>query len=159
MEPASGVFDVTVAPGANVQEAVDACPPGGCVLLQPGTHEGPLELSAEEVHVFGRGLATLRAAVDDVLECCVAKATVDGLIIRREAVVAADDNPGRCGVVICAGALRLQACDVTSAEYAGIFIGGDGTDPVITGCTCVGLGVWADCRACVFGGLCDPISP
>jgi len=62
------VFDVTVAPGTNVQAAVRACPPGGSVLLLPGTHEGPLRLEADkEVHIFGRGLATLRSATGTVV--------------------------------------------------------------------------------------------
>ena len=68
LAPASGAFDVTVAPGHAVQAAVDACPTGGSVLLLPGTHEGPLVLTAGKVvHVFGRGSATLRAATGSVL--------------------------------------------------------------------------------------------
>ena len=39
-------FDVTVTPDEDVQVAVDACPPGGSVLLLPGTHNGPLDLPA-----------------------------------------------------------------------------------------------------------------
>ena len=45
-EPASGAFDVIVAPSENVQAAVERCPPGGCVLLLPGFHAGPLVLGA-----------------------------------------------------------------------------------------------------------------
>ena len=143
LEPASGAFDVTVAPGEDVQAAVDACPSRVCVLLLPGTHEGPLQLSLEEVHVFGRGLATLRTSTDDVLTCWAPKATVDGLIIRQEAVVAAVDEDGDegnrlGGVFICGGALRLQGRDITSTEYTGVlFVGGADTNPVVTGCTCV----------------------
>ena len=44
LEPANGAFDVTVAPGEDVQAALDRCPPGGCVLLLPGVHAGPLVL-------------------------------------------------------------------------------------------------------------------
>ena len=82
-EPAS--FDVTVAPGENVQAAVGACPPDGCVLLLPGTHDGPLVLTAGRVlHVFGRGLATLRAAIGAVVTSEAETAVdVDGLIIRH----------------------------------------------------------------------------
>ena len=47
LEPASGAFDVTVAPGEDVQAAVKRCPPGGCVMLLPGPHEGPLVLGLE----------------------------------------------------------------------------------------------------------------
>ena len=70
LEPASGAFDVTVAPGEDVQAAIDRCPAGGCVLLLPGTHEGTLVLWAcanKEVHVFGRGRATLEAAAGTVI--------------------------------------------------------------------------------------------
>ena len=69
LEPASGTFDVTVAPGEGVQAAVDRCPAGGSVLLLPGAHAGPLVLPAacKEVHVFGRGRAALRTARGSVL--------------------------------------------------------------------------------------------
>ena len=70
LAPASGTFDVTVPPGEAVQAAVDRCPPGGCVLLLPGMHDGPLALEAsKEVHVFGRGRATLRTMTGTVLSC------------------------------------------------------------------------------------------
>ena len=84
LEPASGTFDVTVAPGEDVQAAVDACPPGGSVLLLPGTHAGPLVLLADkEVHVFGRGHATLRTASGTaVVTSEAAVATCDGLVIH-----------------------------------------------------------------------------
>ena len=114
LEPANGAFDVTVAPGENVQAAVDRCPPGGCVLLLPGTHEGPLVLGPplkegeegnegggkekasgsggdalssppdKEVHVFGRGQAVLRTSAGIVLSSTAATATLDGLAIERE---------------------------------------------------------------------------
>ena len=106
LEPANGAFDVTVAPGDGVQAAVDRCPPGGCVLLLPGTHEGPLVLPANKVvHVFGRGLATLRSAISDVLTSWAASSTVDGLLVRQEGED--EDDEGR-GVRIRGGRLRLQ---------------------------------------------------
>ena len=62
-------FDVTVAPGRDVQAAVKRCPRGGSVLLLPGVHEGPLDLTAgKTVHVFGRGRAVLRADWPFVLD-------------------------------------------------------------------------------------------
>ena len=131
-EPASGAFDVTVAPGENVQAAVDACPAGGSVLLLPGTHDGPLVLTAGKVvHVFGRGLATLRAATGTVVTSEAAEGTVDGLIIRRE-VGSAFKN--KC-VWINGGRLRLQACDVTSASPCIVIEGA--ADPILTACKCV----------------------
>ena len=147
LQPASGAFDVTVAPGENVQAAVDRCPAGGCLLLLPGTHKGPLVLgprveeNEEEheqgfiqvvpdkvVHVFGRGRATLQAAEGTVLASTAASATVDGLILRREA------GGGRnyC-VKINGGRLRLQACDITNAELYVHCVGiSDGADPIVT---------------------------
>ena len=150
LEPASGAFDVTVAPGENVQAAVAACPPGGCVLLLPGTHDGPLVLTAGKVvHVFGRGLATLRAAAGTVLTSEAAEGTLDGLIIRREA--GGTRNRRDC-VWINGGRLRLKACDVTSAALgvSCVFIEG-GADPVLAACKCVPsfrsfpafVGVWS----------------
>ena len=146
-EPASGVFDVTVAPGEDVQAAVDRCPPGGCVLLLPGTHEGPLVLQAgKEVHVFGRRLAMLQTSVDDVLSSYAEKSTCDGLFIRREASVVPDDPDNdeaeeeeeeeeeNCGVWIAGGRLRLQDCDVTSASLDCLIFEG-GADPTIVACT------------------------
>ena len=131
LEPASGAFDVTVAPGGDVQAAVTACPPGGCVLLLPGTHTGPLVLAAgKEVHVFGRGRATLRTAVGVTVTSDAAAATCDGLVIRREA-----GSGGSCAVWIKGGALRLQACDVTSASSTCVTI--HGGDPVLASCRCV----------------------
>ena len=142
LEPASGTFDVVAAPGQGVQAAVDACPRGGSVLLLPGTHEGPLVLAADqEVHVFGRGLATLRTAAGAALTSSAAKATTDGLVIRREG----EPPPGpegedevphelRCGVFIWGGALRLQACDVSSTAGYSVLIEGAGADPVLTEC-------------------------
>ena len=134
-EPASGAFDVTVAPGEDVQAAVDACPPGGCVLLRPGTHAGPMKLAADKVvHVFGRGRAILRAAVKSVLKSEAAVSTADRLIIRRE--VGGDIHES--AVSILEGGLRLQACDIVSAVFYCVLILSD-ADPVLAKCKCVGV--------------------
>ena len=141
LEPFSGAFDVTVAPGEDVQAAVDACPRGGSVLLLPGEHEGPLVLEADqEVHVFGRGQATLQVEEGTVLTSSSVKATIDGLIVRQEA---ADEDDVLGGIKILGGGLRLQASDISCEFDTGILIsGGAGTDPVISGCRYVkGLGV------------------
>ena len=54
------------------------------MLLLPGTHEGPLVLSAyQEVYVFGRGLATLRTA-GTVVTSVAARGTKDRLIVVCE---------------------------------------------------------------------------
>ena len=142
IEPAA--FDVTVAPGENVQAAVDRCPPGGCVLMLPGTHEGPLVLTADKVvHVFGRRQATLRTTVGHVLVCDASTATVDGLLIRCESEDAdfdpmadeEEDFEGDYGVWIRGGELRLQGCDLTSTWDACVRIeGGAATNPAVIGC-------------------------
>ena len=93
LEPAGGAFDVTVAPGEDVQAAVDRCPTGGCVLLLPGVHNGQIVLAADkEVHVFGRSSATLRTTAGTVLSSESAESTFDGLAIRREAPIAPEDG-------------------------------------------------------------------
>ena len=128
LEPASGTFDVTVPPGEDVQAAVDRCPPGGCVLLLPGMHTRPLRLAADkEVHVFGHGRATLRTASGDVVASSSATATLDGLVIRREA-----GGYGRVGVCIEGGALQLQACDIASSSSYCVWV--TSGDPVLVSC-------------------------
>ena len=167
-EPASGAFDVTVAPGEGVQASVDACPPGGCVLLLPGTHEGPLVLAADKVvHVFGRGQATLRAGstspvppltsfpteravsgpMAPAVTCFADEATLDGLVIRQ----VTDVIGGGCGVSIRGGRLRLHACDISSKQYACVSIEGN-ADPTVTSCRCV-LSVLAATRLRLFFSL------
>ena len=131
-EPASGAFDVTMAPGELVQAAVDRCPLGGSVLLLPGTHYGALWLPAgKEVHCFGRGLATLRTATGTVVKSEATMATLDGLIVRCEAAGTGDSH----GVWILEGRLRLQACDIASAAQDCVYI--QGGDPVLAACRCV----------------------
>ena len=158
-------FDVTVAPGQPVQAAVDGCPADGCVLLLPGAHDGPLVLKAgKKVHVFGRGLATLRAATGTVVTSDAAAATLDGLIIRRQAggdgsswmttifccgdVTAGTDY----GVWVKGGGLRLQACDITSAEQECVWIEGGTADPVLAACKCVCARAFSSFWSFVCGG-------
>ena len=143
LEPASGAFDVTVAPGEGVQAAVDRCPRGGCVLLLPGTHEGPLVLAADqEVYLFGRGLAALRAAVGDVLTSWSATAMLVRLIVRQEGVLGGGGIDG-CGVHIRGGALRLEACSICSLSSSCVLV--SNAQPTLIGCTCVS----PQCR-CIF---------
>ena len=146
-EPASGTFDVTVAPGEDVQAAVDACPPDGSVLLLPGTHDGPLVLTTGKVvHVFGLGRATLRAQTGTVVLSKAATATLDGLVLRREA--GGTTNYQHC-VWITGGRLRLQACDITSAARMSPCVAIEGgADPVLVACKCVG--------ACAASPQCCP---
>ena len=149
MEPASGVFFAAVSPGVgeDVQTAVDRCPRGGCVLLLPGVHAGPLMLAADKVvHVFGRGQATLSCSAGHVVTSFAEESSINGLILRREAdvapvidvdavdeapepPVASDDHT----VWIRGGQLRMQACDVTNVLYACVSIETK-ADPVLVAC-------------------------
>ena len=127
-----GSFDVAVAPGEPIQAAIDRCPPGGSVLLLPGTHEGPLVLPADkEVHVFGCGRATLGTAAGTVVTSRSETATLDGLIVRTGAHTF---GSGHFGILVTAGKLRVQACDVSSQSRAGICATGPAADPFIAGC-------------------------
>ena len=132
--PTPATFDVTVAPGEAVQAAVDACPPGGSVLLLPGTHAGPLYFSrGRDVRIFGRGQAVLRTSVHGVVRSVGACITLDGLVIRRDCV--GSGTPGE-GVATWGGRLRLQACDITSARGTGVIVS-DGASATVSGCRCV----------------------
>ena len=144
LEPVSGAFDVTVALGEDVQAAVDRCPPGGCVLLRPGRHEGPLVLGVgREVHVFGRGQATLRTTEGDVLTSASSNATVDGLSLKR--MLSSDGDEGESAVILNSGKLRLQNCDIISVAGCGILADDDmEADLTVVRCKCV--------RAFFFGG-------
>lgn len=128
-EPSTGLFDVTVTPGMNVQAAVNSCPRGGCVLLLAGMHEGPLVLTADmNVHIFGRGEATLWYATGDVISSNATTSTLDGVIILSNSM-----EYDHIGIRIHGGCLRLQFCNVTSKEYECIFIC-DGANPSIVAC-------------------------
>ena len=134
-------FDVTVAPGEDVQAAVRRCPLGGSVLLLPGSHKGPLRLRADRsVHVFGRGQATLWAATDSAIISNASEATVDGIVLRCEATGWGWADTSKHGVLITGGRLRVQACDISSTHGSGETMRIEGGDPVIIGCTCVALG-------------------
>ena len=133
-EPASGHFDVEVAPGASLQAAVDRCRPGGAILLRPGMHHVGFVSIAREVHVFGRGEATLQVPRSGrALACTAAAATLDGLSVRGPPE-APPIPAGTCvaAVIIAAGAARLQDCDMrTSVTAVGVI---SGADPVLFNC-------------------------
>ena len=81
-------FCRVVAPGEPIQAALDHCPAGAAILLGAGNHtlECPLKIE-REVHVFGRGEATLVMPRDAYAVICTAPhATLDGLAIRAASV-------------------------------------------------------------------------
>ena len=134
LEPASGAFDVVVAVGESVQAAVDRCPRGGSVLLLPGTHFGPLVLSADQsVHVFGRGRARLVTSVSDVVTSAAASATIDGLALKRRDVEGEGEGGPDFGVRIIENRLRVQFCFIHGAPNSGVHVS-NGADPVVSNC-------------------------
>ena len=133
--PAS--FDVTVSPRESLQAAIDRCREGGSILLLPGAYEGGVVLT-KEVHLFGRGEATLRRAVGEgpVITSTVPAATLDGLIVRVGSHTGDEDDEeeGHCGILIDAGGLLVRHCDVSSQSLSSIIIQGASANPTILGC-------------------------
>ena len=124
LEPVLGFFDVTLTPGESLQAGVDCCPPGGSVLLCPGTHDGPLVIDDDmEVHLFGRGRATLRVEGGGAALICEgpgARATVDGLtIVQRPqgavpSSISAGSGAGGQGAGPAPG-VAAERCDASMA--------------------------------------------
>ena len=136
---APAAFDVTVAPPASIQAAVDRCREGGSILLQPGAYEGGVVLS-KEVHLYGRGEATLRfaAGTAPVITSTAAAATVDGLVVRFDSKLGAGTSPG---ISVKGGSLLIRHCDVADlckdnvGNFApGIRVDGGTSRPTILGC-------------------------
>ena len=68
-------FDEVVAPGRSIQEALDRCKIGGSILLQPGSYSESIVVK-REMHVFGRGLATVTSTAPGyVIDSCAPAAT------------------------------------------------------------------------------------
>ena len=128
-EPAS--FDEVVAPGGGgpIQAAIDRCRKGGSILLQPGTYNlSEAVRISKELHVFGRGLARLRAIQCNGVSCSAAAATLDGLVVERTR-----GSAEFIGVSLTGGRARLQNSVVTGAFELGVAVG-RGADPVIVSC-------------------------
>ena len=129
--PAS--FDVTVSPREPLQAALDRCSEGGSVLLRPGASEGGVVLS-KEVHLYGRGEATLRGAMGEgpVVTSTAPAATLDGLVVRLGPHEEGEE--GHYGILITAGSLLVRHCDVSSKSRSNIFVRGASANPTILGC-------------------------
>ena len=128
---------MTIAPPSSVQEAIDRCRVGGSILLQPGAYEGSVILS-KEVHLYGRGEATLRHATGtcSVISSTAVAATVDGLIVRFGSGLGTLP-----GISILGGGLLVRHCDVADLckdnagkLAAGIQVEGSTARPTILGC-------------------------
>ena len=126
-------FDVTVSPRESLQAAIDRCREGGSVLLLPGSYEGGVILS-KVVHLFGRGEATLWRAAGEgsVITSTAPVATLDGLIVRLGPH--AEGERGHCGILITAGRLLVQHCDVSSKSRSSVIVEGASASPTILGC-------------------------
>ena len=134
LPPSDGAYDVTIAPGENVQAGVDRCPPGGSVFFLPGTHAGPLRIASKKViRMFGGGRAILRSTTGDTIDCSDAEASLDGLILRGRVPQAAreegsitrlSDDELYCPMSYCisakGGDLRIQACDIRGGLRGGV---------------------------------------
>ena len=129
--PAS--FDVTVSPRESLQAAIDRCREGGSILLLPGVYEGGVILS-KEVHLYGRGEATLRRAAGEghVITSTAPTATLDGLVVRLGPH--AEGEEGHLGILITAGSLLVRHCDVSSLSKSTIYVQGASANPTIIGC-------------------------
>ena len=129
----SPVYDVTVSPREPLQAALDLCRVGGNVLLLPGAYEGGVVLS-KEVHLYGRGEATLRGAAGEgpVITSTAPAATLDGLIVRLGPH--AEGEEGHYGILITAGSLLVRHCDVSSRSRSNICVRGASANPTILGC-------------------------
>lgn len=69
LRPASGAFDVEVAPGELVASAITRCPRGGSVRLLPGLHVLPNMGENVAVHVFGFDTGTEFSIVSAGFQC------------------------------------------------------------------------------------------
>ena len=129
--PAS--FDVTVSPRESLQAAIDRCREGGSILLLPGVYEGGVILS-KEVHLYGRGEATLRRAAGEghVITSTAPAATLDGLVVRMGPHEEGEE--GHFGILITAGSLLVRHCDVSSQSRSSIVVWGASVNPAILGC-------------------------
>lgn len=79
---ASAAAARTVAPGKDVQAAVEVEPPGGTVELLPGLHHGPVRLD-RPVALTGREGAVIEApGRDSVVTVTAEGAAVRGLVLR-----------------------------------------------------------------------------
>ena len=134
VEPASREFDVTVAPDEDIQAAIDACPPGGCVLLRAGIHaaEAPVMLNNKSIYIFGRCAATITCASGVVINTLAARATLVGLTLvalkmpsphMQDPYFVVNLNPG--------SRVRIQACRVDGGGERDFGIHIDSCDDVV----------------------------
>ena len=112
--PPQAYFDVRVAPGDDLQHAVDECPPDGSVLLLEGVHSGHLKLSAARcVHIFGAPNAVMAASVYS----SALRSTLSGLHFREDPQDQTSKKKPYC-VFVADGGLRVQECVFEGAAFS-----------------------------------------
>ena len=127
-------FDVLVSPHESLQAAVNACPPGGSVLLLDGRHEGVLTLDeGQHVHIFGSPGASLAAAI---LSSAL-RSTLSGLHFRERVphagpfLFSGAAHTYSSSVFVANGGLRIQDCTFEGGSLGaatGVTLaGGDGS--------------------------------
>ena len=130
--PQSGVFDETVEVGESVVQAVRRCRAGGTILLRPGTHLLPKDdslLLATPVHIFGNGRASLECDSYTVVSSSAPSGTLDGVKVHCRS----GKLYNGFGILITAGAIRVQRCEVTSDANASLCVMGSAA-PFIVAC-------------------------
>ena len=134
LEPAN--FDAVVEPGGNIQTAIDRCRAGGSLLIRPGTYAIKTGLLiTRELHVFGRGLVTLRVKKRDGITVRAAEATLDGLTVSRDRAAAGPAGNDVIGVLFRDFGVRarMQHCVVTGDFHHGVCMTG-GCNAVVASC-------------------------
>ena len=129
-------FDCAVGPGGSLADGVRRCPPGGRMLVRPGSYSEQLVLdSSKEIHVFGQRQARVLAVVSRG-----ACGSVDGLLMEGAAVYGGALELVDC--VVAAGLPRGAARAVHRVQGVSL----EGGHPtlrrcVVTGCGPVGVRV------------------
>ena len=83
-----------VAPGTPLQKVVAAADPGDLVLLEPGTHRGPLAIDRTLVLQGLPGAVVEGSGRGSVISVSAPDAVVRGLTVRGSGMVIADEDAG-----------------------------------------------------------------
>ena len=135
LEPSSGRFDVTVAPGDPVYGSIVICPAGGSVLLLPGVHKGRIRIFEKEVHVFGRHLATLWSSeAIPLVRSSFPRGSLVGLTLQH---IGSPAQPSVCCLSVTGGFLRVQACNITARDGIAVEVRRN-ADPTFFDCSISG---------------------
>ena len=135
-EPASGVFDVTVSAvtGESFPDAIARCPRGGCVLLLPGEHGSlyTVYVVNNDVHVFGRGRATVNAHVN--VRCC--NATFTGTTFTQTVILYGPNYSGVLGAGVFVDAVvgTELGARISHCAFHHMVAWCDGANPTIDQC-------------------------